>query len=245
MCRLRDVPKVVSDPLASFRSPPECSCLERPLASSLAGLTTGALRLEAPSMGFCAPSAFLLHVAAAYRSGLPHPSTCILGFSQPLDAFLRPVLTGLVSCRIRSWGFPSELCSSRAAVRRLQRRCPLVVPATSSRCIDQLRPLRASTACTHRPSAARRLQGFALHESPPPHAGGLDRHTARGSPGFFVSSRALSLCWHGRAFTRPPLTGFVADGSLSRRRLPRRVLPPARSAHLSRDCRPSWTSPTS
>jgi hypothetical protein len=38
-----------------------------------------------------------------------------------------PSLPGLVSCRIRSWGHPPELSSSRAAVRCFQRRSPLDV----------------------------------------------------------------------------------------------------------------------
>jgi hypothetical protein len=50
---------------------------------------------------------------------------CVLRFSRPLDAFIRPVPAGPVSCQIRSWGSsPSELCSPREAVRRLQRHSP-------------------------------------------------------------------------------------------------------------------------
>jgi len=57
-------------------------------------------------------------------SSLPRPTACAFRFSQPLGAFIRPEPAGLVSCRIRSWGHPPELSSSRAAVRRLQRRSP-------------------------------------------------------------------------------------------------------------------------
>jgi len=60
-------------------------------------------------------------------SGLHLPTACAFRFSQPLGAFIRPELAGLVSCRIRSWGHPPEPSSSRAAVRRLQRRSPLGV----------------------------------------------------------------------------------------------------------------------
>jgi hypothetical protein len=35
---------------------------------------------------------------------LPHRTTGASRFSQPLDAFIRPVPGGLVSCHIRSWG---------------------------------------------------------------------------------------------------------------------------------------------
>jgi hypothetical protein len=60
----------------------------------------------------------------------PASSTaCAFRFSQPLGAFIRPEPAGLVPCRIRSWGHPPELCSSRAAVRCLQRRSPLGVRA--------------------------------------------------------------------------------------------------------------------
>jgi hypothetical protein len=52
----------------------------------------------------CSPSASFHTRQRSRRPGLPHPTTCALRFSQPLDALVRPVLTGLVSCRIRSWG---------------------------------------------------------------------------------------------------------------------------------------------
>jgi len=60
--------------------------------------------------------------------GLRLPTACAFRFSQPLDAFIRSKPAGLVSCRIRSWGHPPELSSSRAAVRCFQRRSPLGVP---------------------------------------------------------------------------------------------------------------------
>jgi hypothetical protein len=37
-------------------------------------------------------------------TGLPHPPRCALRFSQPLDALLPPLPSGLVSSRSRSWG---------------------------------------------------------------------------------------------------------------------------------------------
>jgi hypothetical protein len=60
-------------------------------------------------------------------SSLPRLTACAFRFSQPLGAFIRPKPAGLVSCRIRSWGHPPELFSSRAAVRCSQRRSPLGV----------------------------------------------------------------------------------------------------------------------
>jgi len=56
------------------------------------------------------------------------PTACAFRFSQPRGAFIRSEPAGLVSCRIRSWGHPPELSSSRAAVRCSQRRYPPGVP---------------------------------------------------------------------------------------------------------------------
>jgi hypothetical protein len=55
----------------------------------------------------------------------PAPS----GYRNLLAPSSAPSLPGLISCRIRSWGHPPELCSSRAAVRWSQRRSPLGVRA--------------------------------------------------------------------------------------------------------------------
>jgi len=85
---------------------------------------------------FCSASLEVLSPAASSRSeqrhemiGLALPTACASRFSQPHGAFIRPEPAGLVSCRIRSWGVsPSELCSSRAAVRCFQRHSPLDVP---------------------------------------------------------------------------------------------------------------------
>jgi hypothetical protein len=52
---------------------------------------------------------------------LPHPTPSAFRLSQPLDASIRPVPAGLVSCRIRSWGSPFRallLSCSRAPVSR-------------------------------------------------------------------------------------------------------------------------------
>jgi hypothetical protein len=124
------------------------------------------------------------------KPGLPHPaSACVFGFSQPLDAFIRPVPAGLVSCRIRSWGFPSEPCSSRAAVRRLRRRCPLALVL--------LRPCVPILGCKHPQRSAHAasspgLQGLAPPASPPSPTGGLDQPKTRSSLGL-LPSRVFSL----------------------------------------------------
>jgi len=61
-------------------------------------------------------------------SGLHGQSICAYRFSQPHDAFIRPMSASLISCWIHVWGFyPSKLFPSGAAVRRLRRHCPHVV----------------------------------------------------------------------------------------------------------------------
>jgi hypothetical protein len=69
------------------------------------------------------------------------PTACAFRFSQPPGTFIRSEPAGLVSCRIRSWGHPPELCSSDAAAR----------------CFQRLFPSWRSD----------RLQGFAPRQSPP------------------------------------------------------------------------------
>jgi hypothetical protein len=101
-----------------------------------------------------------------------------------------PSLLALFHARSALGVRPSELCSSRVAVRRLRRRCPLDVgtPFRTTR-VPTTRRERRNTA--PRPSFpmwvvlpdAPHLQGFAPHESPPLHTGGLGRTRARSSLG--------------------------------------------------------------
>jgi hypothetical protein len=109
---------------------------------------------------------------------------------------------------------PSKLCSSRVAVRCLQRRCPPVVETS-------LRPARVAGGRRNRRSgapnhqrpiwacrrSAPRLQGFAPHESPPPRPGGLGRTEVRGSLGLHPLQGVPSHR-NGTAFTAPPLMRF-------------------------------------
>jgi hypothetical protein len=83
---------------ALLQSPPG---VERPLTC----LRSLACRAVGSFPGVLFPSSVSPLGAAAFRSGLPHPTTCAFGFSRPLDAFIRPEPAGLVSCQIRSWGF--------------------------------------------------------------------------------------------------------------------------------------------
>jgi hypothetical protein len=57
----------------------------------------------APSMRF-APLQRLPARRSTLWTGLPHPAGCALRFSRPLGALIHREPTGLVSCRIRSWG---------------------------------------------------------------------------------------------------------------------------------------------
>jgi hypothetical protein len=87
----------------SFRSPTEnsqtssdrlCTCDYSPVPATV------------PSLEFLP-----LQRLPTWGSGLigwlfPEPTACAFRFSQPPGAFIRPTLTGLISCRIRSWGLP-------------------------------------------------------------------------------------------------------------------------------------------
>jgi hypothetical protein len=87
----------------SFRSPTENS------QTSSDRLCTGDYSLvpaTVPSLEFLP-----LQRIPTWSSGMigwlfPDPAACVFGFSQPLDAFIRPTLTSPISCRIRSWGSP-------------------------------------------------------------------------------------------------------------------------------------------
>jgi hypothetical protein len=139
---------------------------------------------------------------------LPSSTACAFRCSQPPGASIRPELAGLVSCRIRSWGTPSELCSSREAARCFQRRYPRGVSTPSG-------------SCSARESATR--------------SSGLDWGRARSSPGCsplqgshslrdgptFIGSPLGRLSHWMQATKRDPLQGFThGEYSWSLSRLP-------------------------
>jgi hypothetical protein len=72
------------------------------------------------------------------------PTACAFRFSQPHGAFIRPEPAGLIPCRIRSWGHPPELSSSRVAVRCFQRRSPRGVSTPSGFCSTRESATRSS-----------------------------------------------------------------------------------------------------
>jgi hypothetical protein len=90
-------------PLMSFRAPSESSTHR---AAFHANIDRG-LR---PRFGLLpwglVPFSVSPLAAAAYNDWASHgPIACAFRFSRPLGAFIRPEPAGLVSCRIRSWGF--------------------------------------------------------------------------------------------------------------------------------------------
>jgi len=135
---------------------------------------------------------------------------------------------------------PSERSSSRAAVRRLRRRCPLVVGTPP-------RPARTMVGSREHRSAAPnlsplkwagrrsvpRLQGFAPHESPPPRLDGLGRTGARSSPGIHPL-RGFPPHRNGAAFTAPPLMRFPVWAQAAARVLFRVLLTGEVGSSLSR-----------
>jgi len=107
--------KVLRDPLMGFRS-----------SSEVAQAPSRRLQ-AAPPLRFLPLQRLPTRSSGINWPGLHFPTACAFRFSQPPGAFIRSEPAGLVSCRIRSWGYPPELSSSRAAVRRFQRRYPLGV----------------------------------------------------------------------------------------------------------------------
>jgi len=142
-------------------------------------------RLSAtPPLRFCPLQRLPARSSGFLWSSLPHSTASASRFSQPPGAFIRPEPAGLVSCRIRSWGHPSELFSSRVAARCFQRRSPLDVRTTRNE-----RPPSSGSSST-RESATE----FSV----------LDRHPARNSPGPFSLQGIPALC-DDPTFAGPPL----------------------------------------
>jgi hypothetical protein len=176
---------------------------------------------------------------------LPRPTACAFRFSQPLDASIRPMPAGLVSCQIRSWGSPFRaffLARSRTP-------SPAPLPSCRSRRLatppESLLPSRAPK-CRARnrlpwwegPRSAPRLQGFAPRESPPLSAGGLGRHERVALLGFLLS-RVFPLGGMATASTAPPLMRLRLRATNRPRAPSTGSRFRARLAGLSRDCRPS------
>lgn len=122
-------------------------------------------------------------------------SACAFRFSQPLGAFFRFEPAGHISCRIRSWGFPSGLCTPLAAVRCLQRRCPLAVPSPPVRS-NRTRRCETDGDCAFRALLRERIRL--------PNMSCLGSSRARGPPGF-PPLQGTHLGQDGATFAAPPL----------------------------------------
>lgn len=134
--------------------------------------------------------------SSSMRPGLPSPVTSVFRCSQPRDAFIRPSLTGPVSCQIRSWVCPSELCSFREAVHCFQRRYPLGVAIT-------FRVL----LCSKVRYACRRFRPNMARSSPEPYSPSGQITSLR----WLASSSNLPSCAYPLCcsrLTRPALQGL-------------------------------------
>lgn len=198
-------------PLVSFRPPSETS-----------QVPSGRVRLlwprpaepsTAPPLRFLPLQRFPHTWQRLCCSGLPHLNACASGFSQPPDAFIRPVPAGLVSCRIRSWGspfraflLPRSLPPSPASVPSCRSTNPIpsptrVAPATQAQLVR-----RPPCGKVPRNIVAFRglLHAKVRHCCPD----GLGLYAARGSHGLSTLQGFLPTCGD-TAFTVSPLMSFA------------------------------------
>jgi hypothetical protein len=120
-----------------------------------------------PPMRFFAPSASPRTKQRLIAQGLHPRTTYAHRFSQPLDALLRPVPAGLVSCQIRSWGCTLQSLVPLAWPHAVSGAVPLMTfqhtpkhhcqlrslaPKRGPRCADGSRPagLRPKPNTAHR-----------------------------------------------------------------------------------------------
>jgi hypothetical protein len=139
---------------------------------------------------------------------------------------------------------PPELCSSRAAVRRLRRRYPHAVGRGPCR-YPFVQPERIRKNARNRlprnPDPTPRLQGLAPHESPPHTNGCLGRKQRVALLGFRPPGFSPPLEWHD--FHRASPHGLGSTARKQTEELPSRVSLPAGLARLLRDRLPSWALP--
>jgi hypothetical protein len=189
------------NPLMGLRSPSESNKLR---AATVA-----------PTANGCGHAGSSREVSFPYSVSPPGAAASLIGFASPDRLHLQVFSTSWRLHPPRAcWpcfmpdplmGFcPSELCSSRAAVRRLRRRYPLDVSRPG--CCQPLRRVRSPKRPrppSGKTTAPPRLQGLAPHESPPLDAGCLGRRGARGSPGL-LPSRVFPLVGMARPSPRLP-----------------------------------------
>jgi hypothetical protein len=108
--------------LPKHRAAALSSWFSRNPTSGLHQTPTGSASLEVYS-----PTAFSRSKQRPSLVRLAFLTACAFRFSQPHGTFVRSDPAGLISCRIRSWGYPPKLFSSAAAARCFQRLSPLDV----------------------------------------------------------------------------------------------------------------------
>jgi hypothetical protein len=174
-------------------------------------------------------------------------AACAFRFSQPLGAFIRPMLAGPVSCQIRSWGSPFRaLLLSHRLSTVSGTRFPLAVrdAPESSRtpALSRAEARHQTSAIFGKTHGTPSTSGpYSVRES----ATSRQRvrlTRARGSLGL-PPLQGTPPRWNGPAFTAPPLMRLGL-------RATNRPLAPSsgsyfhtRLAFLSRGCRPSWGLP--
>jgi len=167
------------------------------------------------------------------------------GFLNLLTPCSAPCLLAIFQTRSARGVPPSELCSSRAAVRRLRRRYPhdvgkhrqTSITGHQHRTANRSSPTEASDQSVTPPTATSSTGSCSTRES----ATGIDclgRGPARSSPGF-GPLQGVHPRWNDAAFTESPLMRLPPKRK-------RKDRPPTgyrfqtRLAGLRRDCRPSW-----
>jgi hypothetical protein len=192
-------------PLLSLRPPSENAAhraAAAPFPTEIVRGNTGSSREVSSPSAFPRPRQRHEKVTEHPTLDRPTPS----GFLDLLASSSAPDLLALFHARSAPGVLPSELCSSRAAVRRLRRRCPPVVGAI-------LRPVRA-------PARRRRCKSTAPNSRAPM----MDGTSKRPSPsGLYSARESATSVW----LFRPPR----ARSSLGI--VPFRVLPLAGMARPS------------
>jgi hypothetical protein len=189
-------------PLLSFRPPSE-NAAQRAAAASLSTEidreNAGSSR-EVPSPT-ASPRPGQRHEKVNEHPTLDRPPPS--GFLNLVASSSAPDLLALFHARSAPGVLPSELCSSRAAVRRFRRLCPPVVgtPFLPVRTLASRRERRSTAPSLRAPwwtghPDVPRLQGFAPHESPPLRAGCLRRRERVALLGFPPSGYSPSPEWH-------------------------------------------------
>jgi hypothetical protein len=237
-------------PLLSFRPPSECATRRAagvPFATEVAPEPSAPPVRFRPLQRLPARGSGTNKVTEPPKLDRPPPT----GFLNLVASSSAPDLLALFHARSAPGVHPPELCSFRAAARRLRRRCPPVVGM-----------IRRSA----RAAGGRRKRRNAAPNPPPSH---VDEPSKRPSPSGLCSTRKSATSHRRFRPTRsawlswdssPPGFSPSPDGRDLHRASPHEILRtgasvlaeassgycyPTRLAGLSRDCRPSWGSATS